>query len=39
MLLTGLLENLPNVVLACIVIVAVKGLVDLKEFVHLWKTN
>ncbi len=36
---TGLLENLPNVVLACIVIVAVKGLVDVKEFVHLWKTN
>jgi high affinity sulfate transporter 1 len=39
LLLTGLLENLPNVVLACIVIVAVKGLVDVKEFVHLWKTN
>ncbi|MDD2197420.1 MAG: sulfate permease [Bacteroidales bacterium] len=38
-LFTGLLENLPNVVLACIVIVAVKGLVDVKEFVHLWKTN
>ena len=39
LLLTGLLENLPNVVLACIVIVAVKGLVDVKEFVHLWETN
>lgn len=39
LLFTGLLENLPNVVLACIVIVAVKGLVDVKEFVHLWKTN
>jgi len=38
-LLTGLLKNLPNVVLACIVIVAVKGLIDVKEFVHLWKTN
>ncbi len=38
-LLTGMLRNLPNVVLACIVIVAVKGLVDVKEFVHLWKTN
>jgi len=39
LLFTGLLENLPNVVLACIVIVAVKGLVDVKEFIHLWKTN
>lgn len=39
LLLTGLLENLPNVVLACIVIVAVKGLIDVKEFIHLWKTN
>jgi len=39
LLLTGLLQNLPNVVLASIVIVAVKGLVDVKEFVHLWKTN
>ncbi|NCA84546.1 MAG: sulfate permease [Clostridia bacterium] len=38
-LLTGLLENLPNVVLACIVLVAIKGLVDTKEFTHLWKTN
>lgn len=37
--LTGLLENLPNVVLACIVLVAIIGLVDLKEFTHLWKTN
>jgi MFS superfamily sulfate permease-like transporter len=27
------------VVLACIVIVAIKGLIDIKEFVHLWKTN
>lgn len=39
LLFTDLLENLPNVVLACIVIVAVKGLVDVKEFIHLWKTN
>ncbi|MDD2563457.1 MAG: sulfate permease [Salinivirgaceae bacterium] len=38
-LFAGLLENLPNVVLACIVIEAVKGLIDVKEFVHLWKTN
>lgn len=35
LLLTGLLENIPNVVLACIVIVAVKGLIDVKEFIHL----
>lgn len=39
LLLSGLLKNLPNVVLASIVIVAVKGLVNLNAFVHLWKTN
>ncbi|MBZ0243755.1 MAG: STAS domain-containing protein, partial [Bacteroidales bacterium] len=39
LMLTGLLENLPNVVLACIVIVAVKGLIDIRGFAHLWKTN
>lgn len=39
LLLTDLLENLPNVVLACIVLVAIKGLIDIKEFTHLWKTN
>jgi len=39
LLLTGLLKDLPNVVLACIVIVAVKGLIDIKAFAHLWKTN
>lgn len=38
-LFAGLLKNLPNVILACIVIVAIKGLVNVKEFVHLWKTN
>ncbi|HEY9113511.1 MAG TPA: sulfate permease [Bacteroidales bacterium] len=38
-LLTGMLKNLPSVVLACIVIVAIKGLIDIKEFVHIWKTN
>ena len=37
--LTGLMGNLPNVVLACIVLVAIRGLVDLKEFSHLRKTN
>jgi high affinity sulfate transporter 1 len=37
--LTGLLKNLPNVILACIVLVAVRGLVDVKEFIHLWKMH
>lgn len=32
--LTGLLRNLPDVVLAAIVLVAVKGLVDIKELRH-----
>ncbi len=35
--LTGLLKNLPNVILASVVLVAIRGLVDVKEFVHLWK--
>ena len=34
--LTGLLRNLPDVVLAAIVLVAVKGLVDLKELRRVW---
>jgi len=37
--LTGMLKNLPNVLLACIVFVAIRGLVDLKEFIHLWKMH
>jgi MFS superfamily sulfate permease-like transporter len=37
--LTGLLKNLPHVILACIVLVAVRSLVDLKEFIHLWKMH
>ena len=37
--LTGMLQNLPNVILACIVLVAIRGLVNLKEFNHLRKTN
>jgi SulP family sulfate permease len=36
---TSLLENLPNVILACVVIVAIKGLVDLKEFRRLFRVN
>ena len=37
--LTGMLRNLPNVILASVVLVAIRGLVDLKEFNHLRKTN
>lgn len=37
--LTGMLRNLPNVILASVVLVAIRGLVDLKEFRHLRKTN
>ncbi|WP_321789887.1 SulP family inorganic anion transporter [Paraburkholderia sp. J94] len=39
MFLTGLLTNLPNVVLAAIVLVAVKGLIDIRELRHLWKVS
>ena len=37
--LTGFLKNLPTVILACIVLVAIKGLINVKEFRHLWKVN
>jgi SulP family sulfate permease len=37
--LTGLLRNLPTVVLAAIVLVAVKGLIDLKALRHLWRVS
>jgi MFS superfamily sulfate permease-like transporter len=37
--LTGLLKNLPNVILASIVLVAIRGLVDIKEMKRLWKVN
>ena len=39
MFLTGLLTNLPNVVLAAIVLVAVKGLVDVRELRHVWRVS
>ncbi|PLP97626.1 SulP family inorganic anion transporter [Cupriavidus pauculus] len=39
MFLTGLLANLPNVVLAAIVLVAVKGLVNVRELRHVWKVS
>ena len=37
--LTGLLKNLPDVVLAAIVLVAVKGLVDVAELRRLWSLS
>jgi len=39
MFLTGLLSNLPSVVLAAIVLVAVKGLIDLRELRHVWRVS
>jgi high affinity sulfate transporter 1 len=39
MFLTGMLANLPNVVLAAIVLVAVKGLIDVRELRHLWTVS
>jgi len=39
MYLTGLLSNLPNVVLAAILLVAVKGLIDIGELRHLWRVS
>jgi len=37
--LTGLLSNLPNVVLAAIVLVAVKGLINMRELRHVWQVS
>jgi high affinity sulfate transporter 1 len=37
--LTGLLKNLPTVILASVVLVAIRGLVDFKEFKRLFKVN
>jgi high affinity sulfate transporter 1 len=39
MYLTGMLKNLPNVVLAAIVLVAVKGLIDIGEMRHVWRVS
>jgi len=39
MFLTGMLKNLPNVVLAAIVLVAVKGLVNIGEMKRLWRVS
>lgn len=37
--LTGLLQNLPMVILASIVLVAIRGLFDLQELKHLYRVN
>ncbi len=37
--LTGMLSNLPNVVLAAIVLVAVKGLINIREMRHVWRIS
>jgi len=37
--LTGLLKNLPMVILASIVLIAIRGLVDIKEMKRLYKVN
>jgi len=39
MYLTGMLSSLPNVVLAAIVLVAVKGLIDIGELRHVWRVS
>jgi len=37
--LTGLFRNLPNAVLAAVVLVAVKSLIDVREFRHLFRVS
>lgn len=37
--LTGMMKNMPNVMLASILLVAISGLIDLKGLKHLWKVN
>lgn len=39
MFLTDLLANLPTVVLAAIVLVAVKSLIDIRELRHVWRVS
>ncbi|UJP64536.1 SulP family inorganic anion transporter [Mongoliitalea daihaiensis] len=36
---TGLFYNLPSAILAAVVLVAVSGLIDYKEPIHLWKKD
>lgn len=37
--LTPLFHNLPNAILASVIMVAVFGLIDYREAIHLWKTD
>ena len=37
--LTGLFYKMPNAILAAVIIVAVVGLIDVKEAVHLWHSH
>jgi sulfate permease, SulP family len=37
--LTGLLKNLPTVILAAIVFIAVERLINIKEFIRMWRHN
>ena len=37
--LTGMLKNLPNVILATIVLIAIKSLIDIKGLKRLWKVS
>lgn len=37
--LTTFFRTLPDAVLAAVVLVAVKGLIDVKELLHLWRTS
>jgi SulP family sulfate permease len=39
MFLTGLLKNLPTVILASVVLVAIRHLFNIKEFIRLYKVN
>jgi sulfate permease, SulP family len=39
LMLTGLFRTLPDAVLAAVVLVAVKGLIDLRELGHLWRVS
>jgi len=37
--LTPLFYHLPNAILAAVILVAIVGLIDVKEVIHLWKSN
>jgi SulP family sulfate permease len=37
--LTGLFRNLPEAVLAAVVLVAIKGLIDIHELSHVWRVS